>query len=123
MKKNNVKTLFKVMLLLFTLCCSRSVPAENYPYRSDYLWLTMPDHADWLYCTGEKVEKYTTDEFDCYLLKLKVDSRHSIYGYLSYIVWNLITAPKESLVTPINEHWTSEITNYRQILWLKAHIK
>lgn len=28
--------------------------AENYPYRSDYLWVTVPDHADWLYKTGEK---------------------------------------------------------------------
>ena len=36
----------------------------------------------------------------------------------SYIVWNLITAPKESLITPINEHWTSEATNYRQMTWL-----
>lgn len=27
--------------------------AENYPYRSDYLWVTAPDHADWLYKTGE----------------------------------------------------------------------
>ena len=41
----------------------------------------------------------------------------------SHIVWNLIMAPKESLVTPINEHWTSEITNYRQMLWLKTHIR
>ena len=41
----------------------------------------------------------------------------------SYIVWNLITAPKESLITPINEHWTSETTNHRQMLWLKEHIK
>ena len=31
----------------------------------------------------EKVDKYSTDEFDCYLLKLKIDSRHSIYGYLT----------------------------------------
>ena len=37
----------------------------------------------------------------------------------SYIVWNLINAPKESLVTPINEHWTSADTNYGQMLWLK----
>ena len=22
--------------------------AENYPYRSDLLWVTVPDHADWL---------------------------------------------------------------------------
>lgn len=41
----------------------------------------------------------------------------------SYIVWNLITAPKESLITPINEHWTSETTNHRQMLWLKEHMK
>ena len=41
----------------------------------------------------------------------------------SYIVWNLISAPKEALITPINEHWTSEATNYNQMLWLKKHIK
>ena len=41
----------------------------------------------------------------------------------SHIVWNLITAPKESLLTPINEHWTSETTNYKQMLWLKEHLK
>ena len=41
----------------------------------------------------------------------------------SYIVWNLITAPKESLITPINEHWTSEATNYNQMIWLKSQIK
>ena len=41
----------------------------------------------------------------------------------SYIVWNLITAPKESLITPVNEHWTSNETNYKQMLWLKEHIR
>ena len=41
----------------------------------------------------------------------------------SYIVWNLITAPKDSLITPINEHWTTETTNYKQMLWLKEHLK
>lgn len=40
----------------------------------------------------------------------------------SYIVWNLITAPKESLMTPINEHWTTEATNYSQMLWLKKRL-
>lgn len=39
-----------VMTVLFTL----SAAAENYPYRSDVLWVTVPDHADWLYKTGEK---------------------------------------------------------------------
>lgn len=38
------------LLLLFSL----PLPAENYPYRSDVLWVTLPDHADWLYKTGEK---------------------------------------------------------------------
>ncbi|MBR1932956.1 MAG: acetylxylan esterase [Prevotella sp.] len=41
----------------------------------------------------------------------------------SYIVWNLITAPKEPLITPINEHWTTDDTNYSQMLWLKNHVK
>ena len=27
--------------------------AENYPYRDDMLWVTVPDHSDWLYETGE----------------------------------------------------------------------
>lgn len=41
----------------------------------------------------------------------------------SYIVWNLITAPKESLITPVNEHWTSETTNHTQMEWLKKQCK
>lgn len=41
-------------LLLGILLCSALLPAENYPYRADYLWVTVPDHADWLYKTGEK---------------------------------------------------------------------
>lgn len=41
----------------------------------------------------------------------------------SYIVWNLITAPKESLITPVNEHWTTNETNYSQMLWLKGKTK
>ena len=41
----------------------------------------------------------------------------------SYIVWNLIKSEKESLITPINEHWTSETTDYDQMEWLKKHIQ
>ena len=40
----------------------------------------------------------------------------------SYIVWNLISAPKESLMTPVNEHWTTSDTNYGQMLWLKKQM-
>ena len=45
--------LFKQILLSLMLLMAMSIQAENYPYRSDYLWLTVPDHADWLYQTGE----------------------------------------------------------------------
>ena len=41
----------------------------------------------------------------------------------SYIVWNLIQSPKESLITPINEHWTTNETNYKQMQWLKGKMK
>ena len=57
---NKLKTIF--LLLAFILAMNMSgvqnIKAENYPYKSDYLWLTVPDHADWLYQTGEiaKVE-------------------------------------------------------------------
>lgn len=40
----------------------------------------------------------------------------------SYAVWNTLTCPKESLVTPINEHWTSDATEYGQMVWLKNHL-
>lgn len=48
MKKNILLT----MLLVATFVMS--AVAQNYPNRSDYLWVTVPDHADWLYKTGEK---------------------------------------------------------------------
>ena len=44
------KTLFSLILMMLTL----TVQAENYPYRSDFLWVTNPDHADWLYKAGEQ---------------------------------------------------------------------
>ena len=31
----------------------------------------------------------------------------------SYIVYNVLNCPKEALITPVNEHWTSEDTEYR----------
>ena len=45
----------KLVLLLFALILPLSfASAENYPYRSDVLWVTVPNHADWIYKTGEK---------------------------------------------------------------------
>lgn len=47
MKKN------VLICLLMAFLCAFSAKAENYPYRSDYFWVTTPDHANWLYKTGE----------------------------------------------------------------------
>ncbi|MCD7927121.1 MAG: acetylxylan esterase [Bacteroides sp.] len=41
----------------------------------------------------------------------------------SYIVYNVLNCPKEVLITPINEHWTSEDTEYGHLLWIKKHLK
>ena len=46
------RLLLSVWLLSLSLL---SAVAENYPYKSDVLWVTVPNHADWLYKTGEKV--------------------------------------------------------------------
>ncbi|MBP5799571.1 MAG: hypothetical protein J6W43_06635 [Prevotella sp.] len=67
MRINDYKWILRVAVILFAVHYSlialaersnsaRSLPQgrENYPYRSDYLWLTVPDHANWLYKTGEK---------------------------------------------------------------------
>lgn len=45
----------RILLSLSLLICLLPfvAKAENYPYRSDVLWVTVPDHADWLYKTGE----------------------------------------------------------------------
>ena len=41
----------------------------------------------------------------------------------SYAVWNVLNGPKESLITPINEHWTSDVTNRDQAHWIMNHLK
>ena len=46
-------TIFMFAMMYFTFGTSPA-SAENYPYRSDYLWVTVPDHADWTYKVGEK---------------------------------------------------------------------
>lgn len=40
----------------------------------------------------------------------------------SYAVWNILTCPKEALITPINEHWTSDDTEFGQFEWIRAHL-
>ena len=60
-----MKMMKKYVMTLMLVCCQLLTVAENYPYRSDHLWLTVPNHADWLYKTGEKA---------------KVEVSFSIYG-------------------------------------------
>lgn len=43
-----------VVLVVAIMVAAGAVKAENYPYRSDMLWVTVPDHADWIYNTGEQ---------------------------------------------------------------------
>ena len=51
----NIKTTMKRMMMIALMAVvTLMAGAENYPYRSDCLWVTVPDHADWLYKTGEK---------------------------------------------------------------------
>lgn len=50
----DLKKLF--VSFMFVLIAFLSAQAENYPYRSDILWVTVPDHADWLYRTGEQAK-------------------------------------------------------------------
>lgn len=47
-----MKRLNLSLCLLFSLMLQ--MMAQNYPYRSDLLWVTVPDHDDWIYRTGEK---------------------------------------------------------------------
>jgi Acetyl esterase (deacetylase) len=41
----------------------------------------------------------------------------------SYSVYNVLTCPKEALLTPVNEHWVSTETRYDQLDWIKKHLK
>ena len=54
MKKISLMKINSLSIIFLLLTVSFMTYAENYPYRSDYLWVTVPDHADWLYKTGEK---------------------------------------------------------------------
>lgn len=73
-----------LLLFVFTLSCINAANAENYPYRSDYLWLTVPDHADWLYKTGEKA---------------KVEVTFTLYGIPQNIEVNYEIGPDEMPAT------------------------
>ena len=41
----------------------------------------------------------------------------------SYAVYNVLSCPKEALLTPINEHWTSEQTERGHLEWILNKVK
>ncbi|QDH78951.1 acetylxylan esterase [Echinicola soli] len=45
-----------VLSILFTILVIFSAAAQNYPSRSNILWVTEPDHSDWLYALDEEAE-------------------------------------------------------------------
>lgn len=51
----NFKTNLITTLILIIFATAHAA-AENYPYRSDYLWVTTPDHDNWTYRCGEKAQ-------------------------------------------------------------------
>lgn len=46
----------RILFTIVTVLLCVASAGENYPYRSDLLWVTVPDHADWIYRTGEKAD-------------------------------------------------------------------
>ncbi|MDE6484611.1 MAG: acetylxylan esterase, partial [Duncaniella sp.] len=40
-------------LLLAIAAVYPVIAVENYPYQSDYMWFTVPDHHDWIYDQGQ----------------------------------------------------------------------
>ena len=47
----------RFLISLCALLAAFSASSQNnYPANSDYLWVTVPDHADWIYKTGEKAK-------------------------------------------------------------------
>ena len=77
-------------MILLSLLGINSLNAENYPYRSDYLWVTVPDHADWLYKTGEQA----TVEVQFYKYGIPCD------GVVEYAIGNdLMEADTRGTVT------------------------
>ncbi|AWW31177.1 acetylxylan esterase [Echinicola strongylocentroti] len=45
-----------VLSFLFTILGILSATAQNYPSRSNVLWVTEPDHSNWLYELGEEAK-------------------------------------------------------------------
>lgn len=62
-------TLHTLLVAILLTAMTLTAYAENYPYRSDFLWVTTPNHANWLYTVGEKA----TIEVQLYKYGVAVD--------------------------------------------------
>ena len=115
-----------------TLCVA------NHPALSDMLAATEKGFTNG-YPHFSKAEGFLTQQhcqtlpyFDvcCFATYIKAKT-YMTWGYndntcpptTSYAVWNLLKCEKESLITPINEHWTSDVTNIQQLDWILNNIK
>lgn len=76
----------KCLLFVLLTMMPWALTAENYPYRSDVLWVTVPNHADWLYQTGEKA----TVEVQFYKYGIPTD------GVVEYEIANDMLAAHQS---------------------------
>ncbi|MDE7144828.1 MAG: acetylxylan esterase, partial [Duncaniella sp.] len=65
MKIFRLSTLIILVALFF-----RVSAVENYPYRADGLWVTVPDHNDWIYEIGEDASV----DVEFYLYGMPVDA-------------------------------------------------
>ena len=41
----------------------------------------------------------------------------------SYAVYNTLACPKETLITPVNEHWTSDTTEHAILEWIEKNLQ
>lgn len=74
------------LLLLLLIVALGSLSAENYPYRNDYLWVAVPNHADWLYRLGER----TSIDVQLYQYGMPVE------GEVSYTLADDMLEPTQS---------------------------
>lgn len=63
-----------IMISCLLALCLR---AENYPYQSNVLWVATPDHADWLYETGEQAT-VTVSLYEYGILQDGVEVRYEV---------------------------------------------
>ena len=81
-------------------------------------------------CTPEKVKTMAYYDVVNFARLVKAET-YITWGYnddvcaptTSYAAYNVLTCPKEALITPINEHWTSEVTERGQLEWILKHLK